>query len=182
MTLAMDSVAARTVEVTGSTERNLGIARGSYQELLEVTARMKGIQASLGRVNETVRELSQHSTSIRDIGRLINDISDQTNLLALNAAIEAARAGEVGRGFAVVADEVRKLAERVKESTGVIAQRTEGMIHQVEQTRQETERISSDAALTSEVVDRSSAHSKAWSATWTVLRCSSKKSSAPSPG
>jgi len=157
MTLAMDSVAARTVEVTGSTERNLGIARSSYQELLEVTERMKGIQASLGRVNETVRELSQHSTSIRDIGRLINDISDQTNLLALNAAIEAARAGEVGRGFAVVADEVRKLAERVKESTGVIAQRTEGMIHQVEQTRQETERISSDAALTSEVVDRSSA-------------------------
>jgi methyl-accepting chemotaxis protein len=76
----------------------------------------------------------------------------------LNAAIEAARAGEVGRGFAVVADEVRKLAERVKQSTGVIAQRTEGMIVQVEQTRKETERISTDAAMTSEVIDRSSAH------------------------
>jgi methyl-accepting chemotaxis protein len=158
MTAAMDSVAASATEVTGSTQRNLGIARSSYQELLEVTERMKGIQSSLGRVSETVRELSQHSHSIRDIGLLINDISDQTNLLALNAAIEAARAGEVGRGFAVVADEVRKLAERVKESTGVIAQRTEGMIQQVEQTRRETERISHDTAMTSEVVDRSSAH------------------------
>jgi methyl-accepting chemotaxis protein len=158
MTVAMDSVAASATEVTGSTQRNLEIARSSYQELLEVTERMKGIQSSLGRVSETVRELSQHSHSIRDIGLLINDISDQTNLLALNAAIEAARAGEVGRGFAVVADEVRKLAERVKQSTGVIAQRTEGMIEQVEQTRQETERISNDAAMTSEVVDRSSAH------------------------
>jgi methyl-accepting chemotaxis protein len=158
MTAAMDCVAASAVEVTGSTERNVEIARGSYRELLEVTERMKGIQASLGRVSETVRELSQHSHSIRDIGLLINDISDQTNLLALNAAIEAARAGEVGRGFAVVADEVRKLAERVKQSTGVIAERTEGMIRQVEQTRKETERISNDAALTSEVVDRSSAH------------------------
>jgi methyl-accepting chemotaxis protein len=158
MTVAMDSVAASATEVTGSTQRNLEIARSSYQELLEVTERMKGIQSSLGRVSETVRELSQHSHSIRDIGLLINDVSDQTNLLALNAAIEAARAGEVGRGFAVVADEVRKLAERVKQSTGVIAQRTEGMIEQVEQTRKETERISNDAAMTSEVVDRSSAH------------------------
>jgi methyl-accepting chemotaxis protein len=158
MTAGMDSVSASAQEVTGSAERNLQIARGSYQELLEVTQRMKGIQTSLGRVNETVRELSEHSHSIRDIGKLINEISDQTNLLALNAAIEAARAGEVGRGFAVVADEVRKLAERVKQSTGVIAERTEGMIEQVEQTRAETERISNDAALTSEVVDRSSTH------------------------
>ena len=85
MTAAMDSVAASATEVTGSTQRNLEIARSSYQELLEVTERMKGIQSSLGRVSETVRELSQHSHSIRDIGLLINDISDQTNLLALNA-------------------------------------------------------------------------------------------------
>jgi methyl-accepting chemotaxis protein len=158
MTVAMDQVAASAVEVTGSADRNLEIARSSYTELLEVTDRIKAIQSSLGRVSGTVRELAQHSQSINDIGQLINDISDQTNLLALNAAIEAARAGEVGRGFAVVADEVRKLAERVKESTGVIAQRTEGMIQQVEQTRQETERISNDAELTCEVVDRSSAH------------------------
>jgi methyl-accepting chemotaxis protein len=154
---AMDAVAGTAAQVTSSTERHLEAARGSYHELLEVNDRIKGIQDSLARVNATVRELTQHSRSIREIGELINDISDQTNLLALNAAIEAARAGEVGRGFAVVADEVRKLAERVKQSTSVIAQRTEGMIEQVEHTRKETEGISNDATLTRDVVDRSSA-------------------------
>jgi methyl-accepting chemotaxis protein len=157
MTEAMDGVAGTAAQVTSSTGRHLEAARGSYHELLEVNDRIKGIQDSLARVNETVRELSQHSRSIREIGELINDISDQTNLLALNAAIEAARAGEIGRDFAVVADEVRKLAERVKQSTGVIAERTEGMIDQVERTRKETEGISKDAGLTRDVVDRSSA-------------------------
>jgi hypothetical protein len=41
MMLAMDSVAANAVQVTGFTERNVEVARGSYRDLLEVTERMK---------------------------------------------------------------------------------------------------------------------------------------------
>lgn len=69
---------------------------------------------------DAIRTLSERTSEIGGIVKLIRAIADQTNLLALNAAIEAARAGESGRGFAVVADEVRKLAERTTSATGEI--------------------------------------------------------------
>ncbi|CAN7305763.1 methyl-accepting chemotaxis protein [Trinickia sp. LjRoot230] len=66
----------------------------------------------VGRVVETMTQISDRSTKIADITGIIEGISFQTNILALNAAVEAARAGEQGRGFAVVASEVRSLAQR----------------------------------------------------------------------
>ena len=67
---------------------------------------------------QIVSKLSDSSTSIGKVIKVITSIANQTNLLALNATIEAARAGESGRGFAVVATEAvfRKLR---RENEGV---------------------------------------------------------------
>jgi methyl-accepting chemotaxis protein len=67
--------------------------------------------------NDIVSGLSDASTKIGDVVKLIHGIARQTNLLALNATIEAARAGEAGKGFSVVANEVKHLANQTAKAT-----------------------------------------------------------------
>ncbi len=103
------------------TQQAQGHADDGSNKVRVVISGMDRIASEIGKAGEAVNLLSERSTRISNIGKIINEIADQTNLLALNAAIEAARAGESGRGFAVVADEVRKLAERTASSTREIS-------------------------------------------------------------
>ncbi|MGE5492942.1 MAG: methyl-accepting chemotaxis protein [Actinomycetota bacterium] len=153
---AIHEVSASAEVISESTENNLGHARESMAEMLDIVNKVQLVSEKLDSFNATVDHLAERSDSIRQVAGLIRDIADQTNLLALNAAIEAARAGEAGRGFAVVADEVRKLAERVNVATADINGNIGGMIELVRETQAENGMINSDIRQTREVVERSS--------------------------
>lgn len=67
-------------------------------------------------IAQEILQLSEQTSQIGNISKLVSEIANQTNMLALNAAVEAVRAGEQGKGFAVVASEIRKLADESQKS------------------------------------------------------------------
>ena len=111
--------AASLEETSASTEEIASITRKNADHAQQVAGLMQqsaesavGVNTSLDRMVEQMREIGNSSNKIARIIKVIDEIAFQTNILALNAAVEAARAGEAGLGFAVVADEVRNLAQR----------------------------------------------------------------------
>ena len=123
--------AASLQETSASTEEIASITRKNAEHALQVAGLMQksaegadGVNTSLDRMVEQMREIGNSSNKIARIIKVIDEIAFQTNILALNAAVEAARAGEAGLGFAVVADEVRNLAQRCAQA----ARDTAGLI------------------------------------------------------
>jgi methyl-accepting chemotaxis protein len=96
-------------EIAASAQDGASIAASAVEVTRDASARMAA--------------LTESSSRIGDIVRLITSIAEQTNLLALNATIEAARAGDAGRGFAVVANEVKELANETAKATLEIGSR-----------------------------------------------------------
>ncbi len=107
----------------------------------------EGIDAMLNKVEKIAEEifvLSEHTSQIENITRLVGDLANQTNLLALNAAIEAVRAGEHGKGFAVVAGEIRKLADQSKAS----AEKINLLLADIQKTTKSTVMVTQEGTKT----------------------------------
>ncbi len=125
--LAAEETAA-SVQAVASASEELSASAGEIgRQVQDSTRFVAGAVAQAGRTNEVVGGLTQASTQIGQVVKLISEIAKQTNLLALNATIEAARAGEVGRGFAVVASEVKNLARQTSDATDKISDRIDAI-------------------------------------------------------
>jgi methyl-accepting chemotaxis protein len=127
--LAVQEVSQRSNAIAAVNSRNLELARGSQQELAEVSRQVAGIGDVMSEFRGTIEQLQDSSKNIGSLLGTVQSFAAQTNMLALNAAIEAARAGEQGRGFAVVADEVRSLAGKV----GSAADQIQGLVQTMDQ-------------------------------------------------
>ncbi len=115
----------------------------------EVNASAEEISATTMEVNlksqnqaRSLEHINSLAKDVKNITRLITNLSEQTNLLALNASIEAGRAGEHGLGFAVVADKVQKLAEESKSSVEKTVSIVETISQEIEAAAASSEEIS----------------------------------------
>ncbi len=108
----VEELSASVTEVNGQTKANANLADDAKKLGDDIKTNAERGNTQMEQMIKAVGEISDASTAIGKVIKIIDDIAFQTNILALNAAVEAARAGQHGKGFAVVADEVRSLAAK----------------------------------------------------------------------
>jgi methyl-accepting chemotaxis protein len=121
---AIEELSAEINEIYTTIVNNAEHAENAGRKALEASREVEVGNEHMRDMLFAMDEISESSSEIGKIIKVIDDIAFQTNILALNAAVEAARAGAAGKGFAVVAEEVRNLAgksaEAAKQTTALI--------------------------------------------------------------
>jgi methyl-accepting chemotaxis protein len=112
----VQELSASVTEVNSKTKANASLADDAKKLGEDIKLNAERGNSQMEQMIKAVGEISDSSTAISKVIKIIDDIAFQTNILALNAAVEAARAGQHGKGFAVVADEVRSLAAKSAEA------------------------------------------------------------------
>ncbi|MNC16746.1 Methyl-accepting chemotaxis protein McpC [compost metagenome] len=130
----MSNVIAAAHEMS-STAHSVGqSSEEGVVKLQELLDRTESTGKMTGNLVVKVNELKETASSVIKVLDVMQNITQQTNILSLNATIEAARAGEAGSGFMVVADEIRQLAEQSKRSIAVVAEITDTIMKDMNET------------------------------------------------
>ncbi len=155
----LQQTAASMEQLAGTVKNNAEVSSQATQLAAEAAASAVHGGEMVGKVVETMQDISTSSRKIGDIIGVIDGIAFQTNILALNAAVEAARAGEQGRGFAVVAGEVRTLAQRsaeaareIKTLIGASVEKVEAGAKQVDDAGQSMQAIVAQVQRVSQMI------------------------------
>ncbi|MHA7964217.1 methyl-accepting chemotaxis protein [Paenibacillus sp. CAU 1782] len=108
-------------EFTRNTSRSItDMIHNCRDSLHQVSTAIHQLGATFESSGSVIKELYDHTETIGDMLKRINDIASNTSLLSLNAKIEAARSEGGSGGFSVIAGEVSKLAGQSMENAHYI--------------------------------------------------------------
>ena len=96
-------------------------ANNTYQKgsliMQQTVDSVKDLESFINHTNQYLNGLEKFTDEMKEVLKVIMNMSQKTHMLSLNASIEAARAGEAGKGFKIVATEIQKFSQGTSEAT-----------------------------------------------------------------